>query len=64
MGTFARIYEGKVVEIFEEPDDGFTMEERFHPDLIWTEITDLKPGPQQGWTATQNEQGGWILAAP
>lgn len=64
MGTFARIYDGKIVEIFDEPDDGFAMKDRFHPALIWTEVTGLQPQPQQGWTATQKAQGGWLLAPP
>jgi hypothetical protein len=53
----ARIDGGRVVELFEEPVDGFTMKDRIHPALICAEITNVQPQPQQGWIATQIVQG-------
>lgn len=46
---WARIAEDVVAELFFEPDDGFTMADRFPPDLIWVDVTNLDPRPDQGW---------------
>lgn len=62
MGTFARIDGDKVVELFEEPDDGFEMKDRFHPLLVWVDVTTLYPPPAQGWTAEKSNEGNWILS--
>ncbi|WP_454763390.1 hypothetical protein [Cupriavidus campinensis] len=63
MGIFARVFEGKVVELFAEPDDGFEMKDRFHPSLVWVDVSQLEPLPEQGWTAVQGDDGGWTLSA-
>ncbi|MBY4733999.1 hypothetical protein K6V90_26010 [Cupriavidus pauculus] len=64
MGTFARIHGGKVVELFEEPDDGFEMKDRFHPALVWVDVTTLDPLPAQGWAAEKSKIGEWTLSPP
>lgn len=51
---------GKVHEIFETDGDITSM---FHPDLVWLNISEMNPEPEEGWTATQ-EDGQWLLAEP
>ena len=63
-GVHARIEDGKVCEVFWQPDDGFAMEDRFHPSMVWAEITDLQPEPEQGWVATKDANGEWNFAPP
>jgi len=46
MRAYARIDGGVVAELLST--DG-NMAEMFHPDLIWVDITDADPKPQQGW---------------
>jgi hypothetical protein len=55
---WARIASGLVAELTAiDPTD------RFHPDLVWVDVTTASPAPQDGWTAT--ETGGvWAFAAP
>lgn len=43
MKTYARIFEGTVVELFSTDGD---ITEMFHPDLIWVECGD---GVSEGW---------------
>lgn len=63
-GVHARIDDGVVREIFEQPDDGFAMQDRFHPAMKWVEITNLSPRPRDYWTAEQGPGGVWQFAPP
>lgn len=47
MKTYARINGGVVAELFDTDGD---IREMFHPDLIWVDVTDISPMPQEGWT--------------
>ncbi|WP_448093540.1 tail fiber assembly protein [Pseudomonas lini] len=59
MNKYARIYEGRVAELFDT--DG-VITELFHPDLIWVDTTAIAPQPQEGWTATMAADSNWIFA--
>lgn len=63
-GVHARVEDGMVREIFEQPDDGFAMEDRFAPECRWVEITSLSPRPSEYWTAEQDTDGVWHFAPP
>ncbi|WP_454751703.1 hypothetical protein [Cupriavidus necator] len=47
MRTYARICDGKVVELFSTDGDIATM---FHPSLTWVDITDEIVQPEEGWS--------------
>jgi hypothetical protein len=59
MRTYARIYEGKVSELFGTAGDIARM---FHPDIVWVEVSDDAP-PAVGWAATQDEDK-WLFCEP
>lgn len=63
-GVHVRIEDGKVCEVFQQPDDGFAMEDRFHPSMVWAEITELQPTPEQGWSAEKADDGKWTFTPP
>ncbi|ELS7817221.1 TPA: tail fiber assembly protein [Enterobacter bugandensis] len=44
---YARIDDGIVVELFETDGD---ISQMFHPDLVWVDITSIKPQPDNNWT--------------
>lgn len=50
MRTYARIWNGRVVELFETDLD---ITKLFHPDLIWTDVLTSSPCPGRG---------GWLSA--
>jgi hypothetical protein len=60
MRTYARVVKNVVVEIFST--DG-NMVEMFHPDLIWVEITNQVPVPQEDWSAHFGTRG-WVFLSP
>lgn len=64
LGVHARVEDGRVCEIFEQPDDGFAMEDRFHPSTVWVQIDDVSPRPASGWTAKQGAGGVWKFSPP
>jgi hypothetical protein len=47
MKSYARIDGGQVVEIFQT---GGNITEMFHPSLVWVDITNINPQPQEGWS--------------
>lgn len=49
MAVYAHIVDGAVVELF-TPPTGFTIQDCFHADLVWVEITDSSLGIVAGWT--------------
>lgn len=57
---YARIANGCIAELFSTDGDITTMSS---PDFVWADVTDLKPQPEQGWTA-ELIQGQWVLAEP
>lgn len=63
-GIHVRVADGKVCEVFQQPDDGFAMEDRFHPDLEWIDVTDVKPIPAERWLAEKSEVGVWTFSPP
>lgn len=46
---YARIQNGVVFELF-APPEGVPIEECFHADMDWVDITDVSPQPQPNWT--------------
>lgn len=60
MKTYARIFDGKVQEIFQTDLD---ITQMFHADMIWVEITSMDPAPVFGWTAEEKD-GSWAFSAP
>lgn len=60
MRRYARIFEGRVFELFDTPDD---ITQMFHADLIWIDVTDISPAPQCEWSAIETE-GVWSFAQP
>jgi hypothetical protein len=60
MKTYARIANGAVFELIET--DG-NIEEMFTPDLVWVDVTDVSPQPQQRWTAVESD-GVWAFGEP
>lgn len=57
MSMYARVYEGRVVELFNTDMDISTL---FHPDLIWAECPDGLD-VEQGWVADKDSSGSWVL---
>lgn len=60
MRKYANILIGEVFEIIETDQP---IESLYHPDLVWVDITDIDPPPEQHWTASQRD-GKWSFAAP
>ncbi|WP_082928700.1 hypothetical protein [Cupriavidus gilardii] len=50
MKTYARVYEGIVMELFSTDGD---IGEMFHPDLVWIDVTGTQPQPKEGWTYSE-----------
>lgn len=46
MHVFARIQGGRVAEMISSRDD---PAKHFHADLVFVDITDIRPFPQEGW---------------
>lgn len=46
MKTYARIDGGVVMELFSTDLD---ITELFHPELVWIDVTDVSPAPQERW---------------
>jgi hypothetical protein len=63
MATYAHIIDHAVRETF-VPPQGFTIEQCFHPDLSWTDVSGFDPMPQEGWSATQDDDGNWTFDPP
>jgi hypothetical protein len=63
MPTYAHIINHAVAEIF-VPPQGFSIEQCFHPDLSWTDVSGFSPMPQAGWSATQDDDGNWTFDPP
>lgn len=63
-GVHVRVMNGKVCEVFQQPDDGFAMEDRFHPDCQWINVTDVKPAPAEHWLAENSKAGVWTFSPP
>ncbi len=57
---YARIEKEKVVEVFETDGD---ISDMFHPDFIWTEVTNTSPRPAEGWSAIMSD-ADWKFSAP
>ncbi|NUT73517.1 hypothetical protein HNO86_00530 [Pseudomonas sp. C1C7] len=55
MKTYARIYDGHVVEIFST--DG-NIAEMFHSSFVWVDVSEEEISPEYGWVAVEND-GGW-----
>lgn len=49
MKTFARIENSAVAELLTVPDD-FDMAAVFSADLVWVDVTDQSPQPDQRWS--------------
>lgn len=60
MKKYARICDGEVQELFSTDGD---ITQMFHPDIIWSDITDLEPEPVVGWSAVKSGDD-WVLAPP
>lgn len=60
MKTYARIVNNTVIELFSTEGN---MVDMFHPDLLWTDITDITPAPQVDWTANFGTLG-WVYSSP
>ena len=60
MKTYARVFDGAVVELL---STSVNIAEMFHPDLVWVDVTSVSPAPQQGWVASESG-GTWSFAAP
>jgi hypothetical protein len=64
MTVYARIANGVVAELFTMPvNSKFAISQMFNPALVWVDVTNVSPQPQQGWSATQTG-GTWSFAAP
>jgi len=52
MTTYARIDDDAVAEIYTPPGefDNLPIEEQFHPDLTWVDLTGVSPTPEVGWS--------------
>jgi hypothetical protein len=61
VSVYARIVDGVVAELF-TPQEGFTLQDSMHPDLVWNDVTSVE-GISQNWTATETN-GVWTYAAP
>lgn len=61
MKEYVRVYDNIVQEFFSTDGDITTM---FHPDMIWVEITNIDPRPEQGWSAVLDKKAGWVFAKP
>jgi len=46
MRKFARIQDGRVVELFTHPTDISSM---FHPALVWLDVSSMNPTVAEGW---------------
>ncbi|MDP9528467.1 tail fiber assembly protein [Pseudomonas protegens] len=60
MRRYARISSGKVFEFFETEGDITGM---FHPDLVWCDVTDITPQPNEGWDAVLFNEN-WVFEEP
>jgi hypothetical protein len=58
MSLWALVINGQVHELTALNPAG-----RFHPQLIWVDVTAVSPQPDLGWTATQSGDT-WSFAAP
>ncbi|WP_434672710.1 tail fiber assembly protein [Pseudomonas sp. R1-15] len=55
MKTYARIYKGRVAELFcTEGNIG----EMFHPSFVWVDVSGLDNFPEYRWEAVEQD-GGW-----
>jgi hypothetical protein len=63
--TYALIQNGKVHELF-KPPAGFTLAQSFHKDTAakFTDVTNVSPQPQVGWTATKSGSSYTFSAPP
>ncbi len=66
MSTYARIADGSVVELFTVPKvlAHLPISDLFHPELVWSDVTDVSPQPAAGWSAASNADGTWSFSAP
>lgn len=60
MKTYARIDHGIVMELFSTDAD---IADLFHPDLVWVDVTDVTPQPNDNWSATA-AAGQWSFVSP
>lgn len=59
MSIFARIDDGAVAELFIAD----SIVGLFHPALVWVDITDYDPQPQERWLAVETD-GIWAFSPP
>lgn len=60
MKIYARIDKGIVMEMFSTDAD---IADLFHPELVWVDVTDVTPQPDDNWGATESG-GQWAFVAP
>lgn len=46
MAKYIRVWEGSAVETLETDQD---ITQMFHPDLVWIDVSKVKPLPEVGW---------------
>lgn len=59
MKTYALVVDGNVQEILTTDDDITKM---FHPSLVWIDVTEIEPQPQENWVAVETA-GAWTFTA-
>lgn len=64
VATYARIQDGLVVELFDLPPDSPPIDEMFHADLVWRDVTAISPPPQFGWTYDGATYAAPVVSTP